>query len=155
MEPLTSWDSALKKVKRAGLDAMIFIYYAEAHREFGSFARKIFIDIEEGAITAYTSTITVAEVLTGYRLAKNRIGEDIFKNMFRVLDPSLLMVPVTVEVADRAALLRARYGLRTPDAIHVASALAVGAEAYITNDRKLKVVKEISVLVLADFVKVK
>ena len=155
MEPLTSWDSALKKVKRVGLDAMVFIYYAEAHQEFGPFSRKIFTDIESGSITAYTSTITVSEVLTGYRLAKNRIGEDIFKNMFRVLDPFLLMVPVTVEVADRAASLRARYGLHTPDAIHIASALAVGAEAYITNDRKLKVVKEIPIWLLADFVRVK
>ena len=153
MGALVSLGPALKEVKSIELDAMIFIYYAEAHRQFGPFAREIFAAIEQGTITAYTSMITITEVLTGYRLAKNQRGEDIFKNMFRVLDPSLLLVPVTVEVADRSASLRALYGLRTPDALHIASALSVGAEAYITNDRKLKVVKEIPVWVIADFVK--
>jgi hypothetical protein len=38
-----------------------------------------------------------------------------------------------------------------PDAIHLGTALAYEAEAFITNDARLKSLTEINVLVLADF----
>ena len=40
---------------------------------------------------------------------------------------------------------------RPLDAIHLGTALAHGAEAFVTNDARLKRVAEIDVLVLADF----
>jgi predicted nucleic acid-binding protein len=57
-------------------------------------------------------------------------------------------VPVTLEVARHAARLRAAYGLRTPDAIHLATAVAAEAAEFVTTDRRLARVKEIEVRVL-------
>ena len=61
---------------------------------------------------------------------------------------SILTIPMNSIVAERAAELRAKYGLKTPDALHVATALETGSQAFLTNDLALKRVTEIQVLVL-------
>lgn len=57
---------------------------------------------------------------------------------------------VTSTIAENAARLRAKYNLRTPDALHVATALQTNCNAFLTNDLGLKRVNEIVVLVLDD-----
>ena len=59
-------------------------------------------------------------------------------------------LPITIEVAERAAELRARYNLRTPDALQVAAAIVRRYEAFLTNDARLKRVAEIRVLTLEE-----
>jgi predicted nucleic acid-binding protein len=51
---------------------------------------------------------------------------------------------------DLAAELRARYNLRTPDALHIACAIDTGCDAFLTNDTGIKRVNEIRILVLDD-----
>jgi predicted nucleic acid-binding protein len=49
-------------------------------------------------------------------------------------------------------MLRGRYPiLRALDAVQLAAALDAGADAFLANDKKLQRVKEIKVLVLADY----
>ena len=60
------------------------------------------------------------------------------------------LVSVDETVAGRAADLRARYNLRTPDALHIATALVAGCDAVLTNDLRLKRVVEVRVLALDD-----
>lgn len=64
--------------------------------------------------------------------------------------PGLTWLPVSLEVADRAAELRARYHVSTPDAIQIATALNWHATGFVGNDKALKKVKEIECLILAD-----
>ncbi len=52
--------------------------------------------------------------------------------------------------ADKAVLFRARYGLRTPDSIQLATAQVCGADLVITNDRKWEQVRELSVIQVAN-----
>ena len=48
------------------------------------------------------------------------------------------MAPVTLDVADLAAQLRAEHAaLRLPDALHLAAALHVGCDYFVTGDRRL------------------
>ena len=50
-------------------------------------------------------------------------------------DPGLMVIPLDTPVLDLATELRARHGLRTPDAIQAASLLATEAEgAFVTGD---------------------
>lgn len=50
-------------------------------------------------------------------------------------DPGLTVVPLANEVVDHATELRARHGLRTPDALQAASALALADEPeFVTGD---------------------
>jgi len=47
------------------------------------------------------------------------------------------IVPLSGDVMDRATEVRARLGLGTPDAIHVAAALAASCDVFLTNDHRL------------------
>jgi predicted nucleic acid-binding protein len=57
-------------------------------------------------------------------------------------------LPVSVEIAEVAAQLRAAQNLRTPDAIQIATALREGATFFLTNDARLAAVQNLEVLVL-------
>jgi predicted nucleic acid-binding protein len=50
----------------------------------------------------------------------------------------------------QAAELRAKYNLRTADALQVASALSVNCDTFLTNDKQLNRLTELRVLVLDD-----
>jgi predicted nucleic acid-binding protein len=48
-----------------------------------------------------------------------------------------------------ATELRARHGFKTPDAIHLASAIEAGAEAFLTGDASLAKCPDVSVEIYA------
>jgi len=54
-------------------------------------------------------------------------------------------VPLSRIVIDRATELRARYGFRTPDALHLAAAIVGDCDLFLTNDRRLRRCTEILV----------
>jgi predicted nucleic acid-binding protein len=59
-------------------------------------------------------------------------------------------VDIDSEIAVLAASLRARYNLRTPDAVQIAASVNGGCEAFLTNDAGLRRVTELRVIVLDD-----
>jgi predicted nucleic acid-binding protein len=60
------------------------------------------------------------------------------------------LISVDVAIAEKAADLRARYRLRTPDALQLATAFNAGSEAFLSNDRQLARATEMRVLILDD-----
>jgi predicted nucleic acid-binding protein len=50
-----------------------------------------------------------------------------------------------------ASRLRAKYSMRTPDALQIAVGVLYGATKFLTNDPDLKRVSEIKILVLDDY----
>ncbi|MBA2486787.1 MAG: PIN domain-containing protein, partial [Nitrospira sp.] len=57
-----------------------------------------------------------------------------------------------LSLADRAAELRARYRLSTPDALQLATAISHKAARFYGNDRGLRRVKEIECVIVDDLV---
>jgi uncharacterized protein len=47
------------------------------------------------------------------------------------------IVMLSREVMDRATEIRARYGFKTPDAIHLAATVVTNCEVFLTNDHRL------------------
>lgn len=56
--------------------------------------------------------------------------------------------PLSRQVMDQATMLRARYGFKTPDAIHLAAAIVGGCDLFLTNDHHLRRCAEIVVEVV-------
>ena len=52
--------------------------------------------------------------------------------------PEILRIACTTAVFDLATDLRARHGIKTPDALHLAAALHGGCDEFWTNDRRLE-----------------
>jgi predicted nucleic acid-binding protein len=48
--------------------------------------------------------------------------------------PGLLLAEVSPRVLERATELRAQHGFKTPDAIHLATALVQAADVFLTGD---------------------
>ena len=61
----------------------------------------------------------------------------------------LVVFDLSAAVLDRATELRARHGFKTPDAIHLASAMEAGADAFLTGDAGLAKCPGITVEVLS------
>ena len=59
-----------------------------------------------------------------------------------------LEIGLSREVIDTATELRAKYGFKTPDAIHLAAAIIGNCEVFLTNDHRLDNCEEIKVEVL-------
>jgi len=89
--------------------------------------------MEEGAFRGITSELTLLE-LTVRPLQVGR--QDIADEYELLLSyfPNLELAPLTREVLLGAAALRARYRLRTPDAILLATGVDSAATAAVTND---------------------
>jgi len=139
--------AALEGVNRLGFDTSPFIYFIEEHSIY--FVRTIpfFKVISEGAVLGFGSMMTLTEVLT-QPIKQNK--PDLVSKYENILLDSvgLEILDVNKAIARRAAELRARYGLRTPDAMQIATALSQNCEAFLTNDTGFKRVTELRVLLI-------
>jgi predicted nucleic acid-binding protein len=52
------------------------------------------------------------------------------------------------EVMDRATEIRARYSFKTPDAVHLAAAVAANCNVFLTNDHRLDRFPDIAIEVV-------
>lgn len=60
----------------------------------------------------------------------------------------LTIIEIDAPVIDRAAEIRARFGFKTPDAIHIASAITASADRFLTADKQLARCGEVHVEVI-------
>jgi predicted nucleic acid-binding protein len=146
---VTQLDDALWGVRHLGFDSAPIIYYVEAQPTYAPLMASVFQRIGSGQLEGMTSTITLVEVLTKPRASGDEQLAETYRNL--LLDSEYFQtVPIGAPVAELAAQLRARYGLRTPDALQIAVALAEGCEAFLTNDTRLRQVTELPILQVAE-----
>lgn len=123
------------RAPRLAIDSMVLIYHFEDHPRFGASAASLLHAAEEDRCRIVVSVLARLEVL----VAPKRQGrEDLcrrYREMFEGF-PNLTVVAVDAEVVELAADLRAEHALRTPDAIHLATALHLAADAFVTEDRR-------------------
>ncbi len=124
------------------VDTAPIIYVLEGAPKFASRFRPLFERQHAGEIQFAVTTITIAEVLTGPLKA----GEEALAKRCRTVMESWQVVSLTADIAESAARFRASLGLRLADAIQVASAIAVNADALVTHDRDFSKVKAMTVL---------
>ena len=138
----------LRNVSIVALDTAPLIYYMEEHPQYLPLVEPVIDAIDAGTITAYTSTVTLLEVLT----KPLQEGDQALAGEYReILTSSRLhLISVTPEVAEEAAKLRAKYRLRAPDAIQIATAILNHADLLISNEPRWKRVKEVKLVVLDD-----
>lgn len=138
------------KGARVFIDTAPFIYFIEKKEKYLGLLKPFFYEISAGNIDGLTSTITLLEVL----VHPLRIGDDALAEKYREIllhSEGLVTFEIFNEVSEKAAKLRAKYSIKIPDAIQIATAIYCGAHLLLTNDASLKKVAEIEVLALDDF----
>ena len=99
-----------------GLDTAPLIYLIEQNQVYLGLVRAFFGAVSRGEFQVVTSTLTLTEVL----VHPLRSGNVELAGQYRdiLLDQeNLITVPISLEIAEVAAQLRARQNLRTRDAI--------------------------------------
>jgi uncharacterized protein len=113
------------------LDSCLLIYAIEHHPTFAS--RVIDALASEPPDRFAISPLTALECL----VKPMRTGDIAMQGRYRSALAQLQELPVPTPVFLQAAQLRAHFGLKTPDALHLACAQHHGCEALWTNDDRL------------------
>ena len=141
---------AIEKHKIIGLDTAPFIYFIEDVAPYADLVDPVFRFLENQRLRAVTSTVTVAEILTKPFADKNFFLADEIKFTLESFS-SLSVVSIDERLAEAAALIRARYTIRLPDALQLAAAIQGEATLFLTNGKRVKKVEAVEVLALSDF----
>ncbi|MFQ6064322.1 MAG: type II toxin-antitoxin system VapC family toxin [Candidatus Bathyarchaeia archaeon] len=147
MDITRSIKSLLEKHPIIGIDTVAFIYHLEENHMYLPFTNVLFEMVENGIIKGVTSVITVMEILVKPKKERNEQAIQEYKFILQTF-PNLKIKPIDFHTAEKAAELRAKYGIKPPNAIHLAAALTERANAFVTNDEKLKQVEEIETIVM-------
>lgn len=131
------------------LDTCVWIYHLEGNPRYLPTTRQLLRHIADGDCRAACSELTLLEIKVG-PLMKESVEAAGKYELFLDAFPNLCLIPIDRSVLSRAARLRARFGLKTPDAIILATGLTRGTTLAVTNDRGWKKVEEIEVVCLED-----
>ncbi len=135
--------------KVVAVDTAPLIYFIEEHPSYAGQLSAFFEAVDRGYIQVVTSVVTLVEVLARPLRERQLTLVDRYKEIL-LASTGFDTLPVSIEVAEQSARLRATYGLRTPDAIQPATAMNAGATVFLTNDIRFVRVSQLQVLVVSE-----
>lgn len=127
--------SAENEVSRIYWDTMVFVYLVEGHPVFSPKVERIYRRMLERGDTLCTSTLTLGEALVAsIKTDEPGLGE---RMKAALNSDELEMLPFHATTAEIYAEIRARFPVKSPDAIHLATAAEARADVFLTNDSSL------------------
>ncbi len=130
------------------LDTSAIIYSVERNEPYLTLLAPAWRQAETGQFVVVCSELVIAETLVRPIREGNADIEVAFRAVFAA--PDVRLVPATRHLWEDAARLRAETGLKTPDALHAATALRAGCDLFVTNDTDFRRVQGLPVVVLDD-----
>jgi predicted nucleic acid-binding protein len=130
------------------IDTPVLIYFVEKNPIFFEKVSLFFVSSIEADCKFSTSVLTVAEFgIKPRKLNRSEIliqFEKTVKSLFEVHE-------INWDVAEISSILRAKYSsLRAIDSLQIACALKNKCDGFVTNDKRLKVIKEINIQLIKD-----
>lgn len=132
------------------LDASGFIYSAERIEPYRTLLEPMWRQADGGRFTIVSSDLVVLETLVKPIRDSDMFLKALFNSLFD--SNAVNLIPATRDIWEQSAVLRASTGLKTPDALHAATALSVRCDLFITNDTDFRRVENLPVTVLGDLV---
>ena len=123
--------------RRIYLDTNIIVYAVEEPVSLTRGQAALFNAIDEGSVHAFTSELALAECLAHPFAVNDAILASAYERFLGV-ETELELVQIDRQILISAAHIRALTKTKLPDAIHVASAMSVGATIFVTADRGIK-----------------
>lgn len=112
-------------------DTCLLIYLQECHPTFGPPVRAA-LERNHQARFAISPLVKLECLVAPYKR-----GDPVLQQSYEALFPRFEQLPMPESVYLQAAQLRAQFGLRTPDALHLACAQYHGCDGLWTNDNRL------------------
>lgn len=131
-----------------GLDTAPLIYFIEKHPTYWGIVHPFFAAMTRGDFRVVTSMVTLLEVLVQPLRRRDRELAQQYRDIL-IDAEGLTAMPLSQEIAETAARLRAEHNLRAADAIQAATVIHAGASFLLTNDARFLSLPEFSVLLLS------
>lgn len=132
---------------RVYIDTAPIIYSVERHERYLELLQDFWKSaVLSDELEVVTSELTLLETLV-QPLRKS--DEDLVALYESILtNSSIVLYPITQEILRFSADLRAVQNFKTPDAIHIATAILTDCGYFVTNDTEFKRVSDISVVIV-------
>jgi len=138
-----------RRHRRIGLDTNLLVYVLEDAARYGAVGRAILNAIEARETSAVLASIGLAELVTGPARSGDGALVERYMDELRSIG-GLKIEPLSAEIAVDAAVIRGSREIGLADAIHLATARAAGATAFVTNDRSMRSSTKLEVVYLDD-----
>ena len=135
--------------QRIAIDSNVLIYLLESPGPLAEAAAALLDGIEAGSLSGVMASIATVEILTGPARAGDGPGFETAAETLR--DLPVRFVPLDTAVAEDAAWVRGTTSAGLEDSVHLASARAAGATAFVTNDRRVRSISGLEVIYLDEF----
>jgi predicted nucleic acid-binding protein len=127
-------------------DSVILIYYLDSVGPFQVRAATRLASMKAAGDSIAVSDFTRLECKVGPLKRSDALMLSELDRFFT--SPDVRVIPLTAEVFDRAAMIRAEYGFRTADALHLAAAIVGRCDRFLTHDARLARFADLPVEVL-------
>ena len=133
------------------VDTNILIYRIERIEPYLSASQPLWDALRAHTIEVYTSELTALEVSVKPLRDKDNALYDLYQRILYQVQ-GFETIAISSTILQRAAQVRADVGLKTPDAIHAATALEMGCALFVTNDSAFRRVPGLNVAVLNEVI---
>jgi predicted nucleic acid-binding protein len=130
------------------IDTMTLIYTVERYPAYLPLLEPMWQIAQTGSIEIVSSELTLMEALVGPLRSGNTTLENAFEQA--LLGTNMRLISITQPILREAARLRATTRLRTPDALHAATAQQTGCALFVTNDAGFRGMVSVPLVILDD-----
>ncbi len=133
------------------LDANPIIYTVEKPPDYGPLLLPLWQAAQARTVEVVSSDLVLMETLAGPLKSGDTALEKNYEQA--LLGSDIRLLPITHAILRQAARLRAMTKLKTPDALHLATAVQAGCALFVTNDDGFRGIPSLAVAILNDFLK--
>jgi len=130
------------------IDTPVVIYSVEWNPDYYSLLQPLWLKFQTGEIQIISSELILMETL----VLPLKNNDTFLLNAYEelLLSENMQLVPINQSILRQAANIRATTNLKTPDAIHAATALSVNCNQFLTNDKGFRNVPSLPVIILSE-----
>ena len=131
------------------LDTDALIYSVEKIVPYAALLQPLWDAAAQRTFQVVSSDLALLEAL----VKPLQLGDTVLVQLYRDLltaSQETRLIPISRAVIEAAARLRATTGIKTPDAIHAASALGEGVALFVSNDPVYRRIPGLPVTILDD-----
>jgi predicted nucleic acid-binding protein len=130
------------------VDANPVIYTVEKHPVYGPLLQPLWLASQAKTIEVVSSDLVLMEALVGPLKSADTHLQKAYEQA--ILGSEMRLLPITQTILREAGRLRAKTKLRTPDALHAATAQQAACVLFISNDAGFRGVPGLPLLILDD-----
>ena len=130
------------------VDTSVVIYSVEKFPNYSPLLEPLWLSLSSGNIQIFSSELILMETLVVPLRNTDTILIDAYEQL--LLSSEIQLIPISQSILREAANLRATTSLRTPDAIHAATAISINCTLFLTNDKSFRNISNLPVVVLSE-----